>query len=149
MYSNTRSVVAGYWVARANMYAGAGTPPVKCSECKADPRAGNCAGRTYVPACCNTTPSCDGRELPTDDRERGKDYLHSSYIDLVISGMVGLRAAMDEYFTVVPLASGVSFFALDNIALHGHNVSIGYDATGARRFPAQCHPASHIRVFWI
>ena len=36
----------GYWVARQLMYEGAGSPPIKCDACKADPRAANCAGRT-------------------------------------------------------------------------------------------------------
>eukprot|EP01051_Picozoa_sp_SAG22_P033856 SAG22_NODE_15045_length_358_cov_1.196911_1_plen_119_part_11 len=107
------------------MYEGAGSPPLKCAACKTDPRAGNCGGRTYVPSCCSASPSCDGKVLPTDDRERGKDYNHSSFIDLIISGLVGLRALLHDsgaatavFLTVSPLAdpSLTQHFALDNVA---------------------------------
>lgn len=148
----------GYWIAREVMYSGGGTPPIKCDACRADPRVGNCAGRTYVPACCNVTPpmlSCDGKELPTDDRERGKDYLHSSYLDLIISGMVGLRPSIQGQFTVFPLfvprqSASSSFFALDNVAYHGHNISIAYDgSTGSRsrNFPDQCR--GNMLCVWV
>jgi hypothetical protein len=76
---------------------------------------------------------------------------------LIISGMVGLRPAMGGQFTVVPLfvstrspPAGPSFFALDNVAYHGHNVSIAYDAsTGSRsrNFPDQCH--GNMLCVWV
>jgi|TARA_B110000208_G_scaffold178188_1_gene225971 hypothetical protein len=50
-----------------------------------------CGGRQYVPQCCDATPSCDGTILPNIDKDRGKDYMHSSFIDIVISGLVGIR----------------------------------------------------------
>jgi hypothetical protein len=40
-----------------------------------------------------------GSEIP----ERGKDYNHSTYCDLVISGLVGLRPRADDIVEVNPL----------------------------------------------
>ena len=35
-------------------------------------------------------------------------------------------------------ADNTSYFALDNVAYHGHNISIGYDYSGVKNFPDQC-----------
>jgi hypothetical protein len=40
--------------------------------------------------------NCDGKKLPTRDKDRGKDYNHSTFLDLVIEGLVGLRAALSS-----------------------------------------------------
>lgn len=125
----------GYWVAREIMYRGGEHPaPVNCAECIKDPRPRNCGGRTTVLDCClGTTPSCDGDILPTEDRERGKDYNHSTFMDLIIAGLVGLRAAFGALFTVHPLVdSSISHFALDNVPYHGHNLSIAYSNNASK-----------------
>ena len=58
-------------------------------------------------------------------RERGKDYNHSTFCDLVISGLVGLVPNGDEGFTVDPLApSGWEYLALENVRYRGHDVDI-------------------------
>ncbi|ULQ53254.1 MGH1-like glycoside hydrolase domain-containing protein [Flavihumibacter fluvii] len=66
--------------------------------------------------------------------ERGKDYNHSSFCDLVISGLVGLRPALGDRLVVNPLIPGNSwgYFCLDNIAYHGKLLTILYDKTGGR-----------------
>ncbi len=51
-----------------------------------------------------------GSEIP----ERGKDYNHSTYCDLVISGLVGLRPRADGIVEINPLApSAWDYFCLD------------------------------------
>ncbi|MCX6915028.1 MAG: hypothetical protein NT167_18610, partial [Verrucomicrobia bacterium] len=70
-----------------------------------------------------------GSQIP----ERGKDYNHSSYCDLVISGLVGLRPRADETVEVNPLAPGSwSYFCLDHIHYHGCWLTILWDKTGER-----------------
>ncbi len=66
--------------------------------------------------------------------ERGKDYNHSTYCDLVISGLVGLRPRADETVEVNPLVPvGVwEYFCLDQVRYHGHWLTILYDKTGER-----------------
>jgi hypothetical protein len=64
-------------------------------------------------------------------RERGKDYNHSTFCDLVISGLVGLRARPDDVVEVNPLApADWEFFCLDHVRYHGRWLTILWDRTG-------------------
>ncbi len=67
-------------------------------------------------------------------RERGKDYNHSAFCDLVISGLVGLRSSPDNTIVVHPLipSKAWDFFCLDNVLYHGYVVTILYDRSGQR-----------------
>jgi hypothetical protein len=66
-------------------------------------------------------------------RERGKDYNHSTFCDLVISGLVGLRARSDDTVEVNPLAPvSWDYFCLDQIRYHERWLTILWDKTGTR-----------------
>jgi predicted GH43/DUF377 family glycosyl hydrolase len=68
-----------------------------------------------------------GSEIP----ERGKDYNHSTYCDLVISGLVGLRPRADSIVEVNPLAPAAwDYFCLDQVRYHGRWLTILWDKTG-------------------
>jgi hypothetical protein len=70
-----------------------------------------------------------GQEIP----ERGKDYNHSTYCDLVISGLVGLRPAAGDVVEVNPLVPATwDYFCLDQIPYHGRELTILWDKTGDR-----------------
>jgi hypothetical protein len=64
--------------------------------------------------------------------ERGKDYNHSTFCDLLITGLVGLRPRSDEVVEVNPLLPEAlwDYFCLDRIAYHGHRLTIRYDRHG-------------------
>ncbi len=65
--------------------------------------------------------------------ERGKDYNHSTFCDLVITGLAGLRPRADDVVEVNPLApEDWDFFCLDNLPYHGRTLTILWDRTGAR-----------------
>lgn len=65
--------------------------------------------------------------------KRSHHYFHSGFIDLIISGLVGLRPSADNLLIVNPLADpSISYFRIDHILYHGHNISIQWDATGSR-----------------
>jgi len=66
--------------------------------------------------------------------ERGKDYNHSSYCDLVITGLVGLRPRGDDVVEVDPLVPEGTwdFFCLDDVLYHGKVLTIIWDKTGAK-----------------
>ena len=54
-------------------------------------------------------------------------------------GLVGLRAALSNLLVLHPLAdSTVSFFALDSVAYHGHNLSVFWDPQGTQWPKAGC-----------
>jgi hypothetical protein len=67
-------------------------------------------------------------------QERGKDYNHSTFCDLVISGLIGLRPRADQTVDVNPLVpeGKWDWFCLDNVAYHGRTLTILYDRTGAK-----------------
>ncbi|MCU1233812.1 MAG: glycoside hydrolase [Candidatus Solibacter sp.] len=63
---------------------------------------------------------------------RGDHYNHSSYADLVITGLIGLRPRADDTVEVNPLAPPEwDWFALDRIPYHGHDLAIVWDRSGA------------------
>ncbi len=73
---------------------------------------------------------------PTDrpDKDRGKDYNHSAYADLIITGLLGLRPGTDNQVTVNPLLppGNWAYFLLEKIPYHGHLLTILFDQTGDR-----------------
>lgn len=75
---------------------------------------------------------CDRRHGEADWR-RGYSYLHSTFCDLVITGLVGLRPRADHLLVVHPLVpDSVQWFALDSLLYHGLNLAIVWDRTGER-----------------
>ncbi len=67
-------------------------------------------------------------------RERGKDYNHSSYCDLVITGLIGLRPRADDVVEVNPLLpeGKWEWFCLDRVAYHGRTITVAWDASGEK-----------------
>lgn len=67
-------------------------------------------------------------------KERGKDYNHSTYNDLIISGLVGLRPQADESIVVNPLLPPGTWdwFCLENVSYRGRKVTIVWDKDGTR-----------------
>lgn len=68
------------------------------------------------------------------DQERSRYYNHSTFNDLMITGLIGLRPRLDNTIEVNPLipAGKWDWFCLDNILYHGHNISILWDKDGSR-----------------
>jgi len=66
--------------------------------------------------------------------ERGKDYNHSSYCDLIVTGLVGLRPRPDDVVEVNPLVPDGKWdwFCLDNVLYHGRVLTIVWDKTGKK-----------------
>ncbi len=87
-----------------------------------DPRNGAWIARTLLQE--------RGSKIP----ERGKDYNHSTYCDLVITGLVGLRPNATDTVEINPLIpdNRWEFFCLDNVHYHDHRLTILYDKSGRR-----------------
>jgi hypothetical protein len=66
--------------------------------------------------------------------ERGKDYNHSTFCDLVITGLIGIRPQSGNSLIINPLlpADTWDYFCLDNILYHGKILTVFYDKTGKR-----------------
>jgi hypothetical protein len=68
------------------------------------------------------------------DQERSRYYNHSTFNDLIITGVVGLRPRLDGTVEVNPLlpAGKWNYFCLDGILYHGHSLTILWDKSGTR-----------------
>lgn len=64
-----------------------------------------------------------------DGYNHSEDYNHSSFDDLVISGLIGIRPSLSPEVTIKPLAPW-DHFALENTPYHGHNLTVLYDRDG-------------------
>jgi len=94
-----------------------------------NPKTGDWVSRTRLKSWKNGTWS-KGK----GGKERGKDYNHSSYNDLIITGLVGLRPRSDNVVEVHPLLprNTWDYFCLDNVRYHGRDITIIWDKTGKR-----------------
>lgn len=65
---------------------------------------------------------------------RSRFYNHSTFCDLVITGLVGLIPRADETLELDPLLPGDSwsYFCLDGVSYHGRTLSIIWDRDGSR-----------------
>ncbi|MFH1765323.1 MAG: glycosyl hydrolase family 65 protein, partial [Gemmatimonadota bacterium] len=60
-------------------------------------------------------------------------YLHSGFVDLVITGLAGLRPQAGDTLVVNPLAPEEwDYFALQGVDYHGQDLSIVWDLDGSR-----------------
>jgi len=68
------------------------------------------------------------------NKDRGRDYNHSTFCDLVITGLVGLRPRSGDALEVKPLLPEGTweYFCLDHVRYHGHTLTILYYRTGHR-----------------
>lgn len=65
-------------------------------------------------------------------KERGKDYNHSTFCDLVITGIVGVKTDSDE-FTVDPaIPEEWDYMKMEDIAYRGRLYTVIYDKTGEK-----------------
>lgn len=63
---------------------------------------------------------------------RSKDYNHSGFCDLVISGLCGVQPQADGTVDVKPLGKSLDWFRLSNVRCHGRSLTVQWDRTGSR-----------------
>ncbi len=70
------------------------------------------------------------------DQERSRYYNHSTFCDLIITGLVGLRPRADNIIEVNPLIpeGKWDWFCLDNILYHGKTLTILWDKSGTHYY---------------
>jgi hypothetical protein len=75
-----------------------------------------------------------GSWIKVKDPERSRYYHHSTFADLVISSLVGLRPRADARVEIAPLlpADAWDWFCLDGVPYHGHSLTILWDRTGEK-----------------
>ena len=65
---------------------------------------------------------------------RSHHYNHSTFNDLVLNGLIGIRPRLDDVLEIHPLLPNeggheppIRYFALDHLLYHGHDLTIVYD----------------------
>jgi F5/8 type C domain len=67
-----------------------------------------------------------------DSANHSEDYNHSTFNDLVLSGLIGIRPQINNTLAVHPLVpASWDYFAVENVAYHGRNISILWDRDGS------------------
>lgn len=66
--------------------------------------------------------------------ERGKDYNHSSFCNLIISGLIGTRPQDDGSIIINPLVPDNcwDYFCLDNVYCQGKTITVIFDKKGEK-----------------
>ena len=87
-------------------------------------------GRPYIAEAAHPdNGSWEGHDTPY----HSEHYFHSAYVDLIVTGLVGLRPRDDDVLEVNPLVpEDWDYFALDGVRYRGHDVAIAWDRTGRR-----------------
>lgn len=72
--------------------------------------------------------------IPKKVPGRGEDYNHSSFCDLVLTGLAGVRSRDDNVLEIRPLfaESDMDYFCADGILYHGHSLCVLWDRDGTR-----------------
>ena len=75
-----------------------------------------------------------GMNPPHKDAGRGKDYNHSTFCDLVLNGLAGIRADRENKLIIQPLFDGeqLDYFCADGILYHGHFLTVLWDKSGQK-----------------
>lgn len=96
-----------------------------------NPYTGDWIARTRLHEWAKTRPDWANKK---GGPHRGKDYNHSSYNDLIITGLVGLRPRADNVVEINPLLPDNTwdYFCLDNVLYHNRILTIIWDLTGEK-----------------
>lgn len=66
-----------------------------------------------------------------DGRGHSEDYNHSTFNDIVLSGLLGIRPQPDDSVRIAPqVPASWNHFAVENLAYHGHNLTVVWDRDG-------------------
>ena len=89
---------------------------------------------------------------PDKDPTRGRHYNHSSFIDLVMTGVCGICPAAGDTLEIRPLGTSLDHFEAVDIPYRGHALGIrwskteGLTVTVDGDLKAACQPAGEIRA---
>ena len=64
--------------------------------------------------------------------ERGKDYNHSTFCDIVLGGLLGIRPENGEVSVNPRIPESWTYFKVDNLYIGEHRYSITYDKSGEK-----------------
>ncbi|MFF1607705.1 discoidin domain-containing protein [Amycolatopsis sp. NPDC058278] len=66
-----------------------------------------------------------------DSPGHSEDYNHSTFDDLVLSGLLGIRPQQGDHVRLAPLVPSTwDHFAVENVPYHGRNLTVAWDRDG-------------------
>ena len=87
-------------------------------------------GRPYLAESANPM---DGLWFGSDMANHSEHYFHSGYVDLVLGGLLGIRAQAGDSLVINPLIpDGWDYFAVEDLAYHGYSLSLIWDRDGSK-----------------
>lgn len=74
------------------------------------------------------------RNDPHTPRDRGMYYNHSTFCDLMLTGLAGVRAQDGDTLELDPMFAeeDLAYFCADGIPYHGHSITVVWDRDGSR-----------------
>ena len=89
---------------------------------------------TYYLCSLNASQPKQDQDYCNKHWSQGDDYNHSTFADLVLSGLLGLRAQKDGTIIINPLLlkRRTNYFAADNVKYRGKYLSVFFDADGSK-----------------
>ena len=76
---------------------------------------------------------------PDKDATRGVHYNHSSFIDLVMTGICGIRPSEGNTLVIHPLGTALESFSVQDVQYHGHTLALQWDKTTGLRVVIDGH----------
>ncbi len=67
------------------------------------------------------------RQANKPDKARGLHYNHSSFVDLVMTGICGIRPSFSDTLEIHPLGLSLDSFQAEDIPYHGHLLQLEWD----------------------
>jgi hypothetical protein len=88
------------------------------------------AGKPYIAEACHPdTGSWEGH----DSYNHSEHYFHSGYVDLILTGLIGLVPRNDDTVELRPLAPEKwAYFAADDVPYRGRRLAVVWDRDGKR-----------------
>src|SRR5258708_800207 len=78
-----------------------------------------------------------------DSFNHSEDYNHSTFNDLVLSGLLGIRPQLTDTVIVHPLVpDSWDYFAIENLPYHGRNLTVVWDKDGSHY-----HQGAGLRIY--
>jgi hypothetical protein len=88
-------------------------------------------GEPYVAEALDPDDTTGAPIWAYDSPSHSEHYNHSGFVDLVISGLIGLHPSADDLVHVKPLTPAAwDHFMLENVSYHGHYLTIVWDQNG-------------------
>ena len=84
------------------------------------------------------------RDANSPMKDRGRHYNHSSFIDLVITGLCGIRPSSTSALVIRPLGTSLDFFTLSDVRFHGHALDVSWSKREGLRVRVDGCERAHI-----